>query len=185
VLAGLVWALWPRAQTSMALAPPHVHAVETPAAAPPTPAAVVASVAPILTTTHVHLETVPPGLVIIDGAGLQLGVTPLDVDTSLSKLSLRVRIGDVLSPARDVVVHDGTVVVDFSDWPPLAKKTARRVATPSRTTPAPTTSTPAAPTTTPPNVGLLEGKPSVQLLDGAKPGIGRVDEEKPSIGTLE
>jgi hypothetical protein len=78
-------------------------------------------------TTHMRVETVPPGLTVVDADGRPLGVAPFDMDTTLQKLSLRARVGDVLSTPHEIAVHEGTVVVDVSSElapsrPAIAKK---------------------------------------------------------------
>jgi eukaryotic-like serine/threonine-protein kinase len=165
--------------------------------------------------TTIELETMPAGLTLLDSSGRKLGVSPVSITTKEAVLQVRAMYNGETSPLQDVVVGDGTVMVDFRGWsvfaPPApveAVMDAPSVTPPATTTVSPPANKPIRDGSTnrgrdavkarPPSSNKVQPKievgnvdepsgPTVDLVGrGKQPGVGLLEEAaKPTVGTLD
>ena len=162
--------------------------------------------------TNVIIESLPPGLTLVDEGGRVLGVSPVTLATSASTLTLRARKDDQLSNPVQLTVHDGQLLADFGKafeeaktapvplpvvpTPPVVRAaSAPRGGRPAlRPAPAPAPapvpaavegSPPSAPVKSP-SIRLVDDQPSVGSVDDdVRPGIGLLDTDGPKVAPLD
>jgi hypothetical protein len=164
--------------------------------------------------THVSIESLPPGLTLVDEGGRVLGVSPVTLATTAATLTLRARKDDQLSNPVQLAVHEGQLLADFgkafeeaktapvplpATAPPPVVRAAPVQRAPRavlRPAPAPvpvpaaaplqalTPPTPPPPTS--PSIRFVDDKPNVGSVDDdARPGIGLLDADGPKVAPLD
>lgn len=158
--------------------------------------------------THVIIESLPPGLTLVDEGGRVLGVSPVTLATTATTLTLRARRDDQLSNPVQLAVYEGQLLADFGKAfeeaktapvplrvtvpPPVVRAaSAPRAARPApRPAPAPVqaaveASLPSAPVQSP-SIRLLDDRPNAGSVDDdVRPGIGLLDTDGPKVAPLD
>lgn len=166
-----------------------------------------------LKEARVVIESLPPGLTLIDEGGRVLGASPVTLATAAGELILRARRDDQLSNPVVLTVHEGQLLADFTKAfeeaktapiplptvpPPAVVKAAdpRPVSRPARHRPSPPPAPAPAPATVvaapapppaprSPAIKLLDDKPNVGSLDDNRPGIGLLEDDGPKVAPID
>jgi serine/threonine-protein kinase len=161
---------------------------------------------------RVVIESIPPGLTLIDDGGRVLGASPVTLATAATTLALRARRGDALSEPVTLKVTEGQLLADFTtvlpaaQAPPVAQDATpvARVAPPPPPVSAPTPASPrpaarpspppasippaaaASAAAPPPRPSFLieDDKPKVAPLED-RVGIGLLDDDSPRVAPLD